>query len=129
VDLPKSWNVLLAIAIFCDLRLASAPFIVVRTLLKDASAASWNRYDRVTSQTASEMWVKGGASSLAVARGSGCLPVEAALSELRQQLVGLLLLLQRLVEQPHGLRQVQLAGPGLQGAVAGNLVVLDGLST
>src|SRR3546814_17749332 len=58
---------------------------------------------------------------------SGRLAVHRALGELGEEHVGLLLLLQGLVKQLGGLVHAELLRPRLEGAVAGDLVMLDGL--
>ena len=50
-----------------------------------------------------------------------------ASASLLEQHVGLFLFLQVLVEQPDRIRHAQLAGPGLERAVAGDLVMFDRL--
>ena len=59
---------------------------------------------------------------------SGCFGVDRRIGKLGQRLVGLLLLGQRLVEQLDRILHAELGSPGLQRAVAGNLIVLDRLS-
>ncbi len=54
--------------------------------------------------------------------------VDRVLSELGQDHVRVLLLDQGLLKQLLGFRQAELLGPRQQGSVAGDLVVLDGLS-
>src|SRR3954454_3147450 len=58
--------------------------------------------------------------------GSG--RVDRVLRQVGEQLVRVLLLNERLLEEAIRLREAQLLGPGQQGAVPGDLVVLDGLS-
>src|SRR4051812_46431338 len=58
---------------------------------------------------------------------SGGLLVHLLLGELGEKIISFLLLLQGLVQQLHGVVEAKLPGPGLQGAVAGDLVVLDRL--
>src|SRR3954468_2519842 len=58
--------------------------------------------------------------------GSG--RVDRVLSQVGEQLVRVLLLNERLLEEALRFREAQLLGPGQQGAVPGDLVVLDGLS-
>src|SRR3954454_136325 len=58
--------------------------------------------------------------------GSG--RVDRVLSQVGEQLVRVLLLNERLLEEALRFREAQLLGPGQQGAVSGDLVVLDGLS-
>src|SRR6478752_4307206 len=53
--------------------------------------------------------------------------VDLGFGELAQRAVRCLLFPQRRVEQLDGVLVTQFARPGLEGAVAGNLVVLDGL--
>src|SRR3954471_547646 len=58
--------------------------------------------------------------------GSG--RVDGILGQVGEQLVGVLLLNERLLDQTLGFREPQLLGPGEQGAVAGDLVMLHRLS-
>src|SRR5829696_4839835 len=60
-----------------------------------------------------------------LSRGSG---VDGILSQVGEDLVRILLLNERLLEQTLRFREAQLLGPGEQGAVAGDLVMLHGLS-
>src|SRR5260370_34767972 len=53
--------------------------------------------------------------------------VHCGFRERRQAFVGLLLLLQGLIQQPNGVFHVELAGPLFQCAVARDFVVFDGL--
>src|SRR3954469_21924897 len=54
--------------------------------------------------------------------------VDGILGEVREDLVRVLLLNERLLDQTLRFREAQLLGPGEQGAVAGDLVMLDRLS-
>lgn len=54
--------------------------------------------------------------------------VDLSLCKLRQGLIGLVFLDERLIEQRSSVVRAELHGPGLQGAVPRKLVVLDGLS-
>jgi len=54
--------------------------------------------------------------------------VDRVLSQVGEDLVCVLLLNERLLEQTLRFREAQLLGPGEQGAVAGDLVMLDRLS-
>ena len=54
--------------------------------------------------------------------------IDRILGEVGQHFVRVLLLDQRLLDQPLGFREAELFGPGEKGAVAGDLVMLDGLS-
>src|SRR3546814_2055107 len=62
-------------------------------------------------------------------QASGRLAVHRALGELGEEHVGLLLLLQGLVKQLGGLVHAELLRPRLEGAVAGDPVMLDGLGS
>src|SRR5882724_2033595 len=53
--------------------------------------------------------------------------VDCGFRERRQTHVGLLLLLQGLIQQPGGVFHAELGGPLFQRAITGNFVVLDGL--
>src|SRR5262249_51087125 len=53
--------------------------------------------------------------------------VDGGLRQIRQRSVGLLFLLQSLIEQAPALGQAEVLGPGLQRPVAGNLIVFDRL--
>ena len=53
--------------------------------------------------------------------------VDHRVGQLRQRFVGVLLLRQRGIEQPDGFIEIELLGPALEGSIAGDLVVLDGL--
>jgi len=57
----------------------------------------------------------------------GAFRVGRSLAELGQQLVSLQLFLQIGVKERHRVYQAELAGPGLQGAVTRDLVMLDRL--
>src|SRR5215471_10707435 len=65
--------------------------------------------------------------SLALFRCHPRFLVDGGFRQLGQRFVGLLFLLQSLVEQARGLLQAEVPGPGLQRPVAGNLIVLDRL--
>src|SRR5215211_6687732 len=54
--------------------------------------------------------------------------VDGVLGQVGEQLVRVLLLNERLLDQPLRFREAQLLGPGEQGAVAGDLVMLHRLS-
>src|SRR3954464_5423115 len=54
--------------------------------------------------------------------------VDGILGEVREDLVRVLLLNERLLDQTLRFREAQLLGPGEQAAVAGDLVLLDRLS-
>src|SRR5215203_1166204 len=58
-----------------------------------------------------------------------CLGIDGLFGEVGEHAVGVLLLHQRRLEQSLGLALPELLRPGDQGAVAGDLVVLDGLSS
>src|SRR5215213_10152945 len=60
---------------------------------------------------------------------SGGLLVGVVLGELSKKLVGLLLLREGLLEKLGGIAHAELRRPGLEGAVAADLVVLDGLGS
>src|SRR5471032_192013 len=53
--------------------------------------------------------------------------VDSGFRERRQGFVGLLFLLQGLIQQPDRILHAELRGPLLQGTVAGDFVVFDGL--
>src|SRR5713226_7634880 len=60
-------------------------------------------------------------------KSSRCGEVDRGFREGRQALVGLLFLLQGLIQQPDRVFHAELRGPLLQGTVAGDFVMLDGL--
>ena len=58
---------------------------------------------------------------------SGGLLVRGTLGDLGEELIGLLLLLERLVEELRSVIHAELHRPALQRTVAGNLIMLDRL--
>src|ERR1700744_3682675 len=74
-------------------------------------------------------------SSCALSRSTGSfgsflgLLIDDRLGNFRQRGVGRLFFSERFFQEAHHLREVQFAGPSLQGAVARNLIVFDRLSS